>query len=89
MGLVSWIVLGALAGWLASVAVGRNRRMGCMANIIVGVLGALLGGFIANPLGGSGVTGFNLHSLFVAFIGAVILLAVTGWRSPGRRCRGT
>jgi uncharacterized membrane protein YeaQ/YmgE (transglycosylase-associated protein family) len=82
MGIISWILLGALAGWLASIAVGRNRRMGCVANIVVGVLGALLGGLIVSLSGGSGVTGFNLYSLFVAFIGAVILLAITGWRSP-------
>jgi uncharacterized membrane protein YeaQ/YmgE (transglycosylase-associated protein family) len=81
MGIISWIVLGALAGWLASIAVGRNRRMGCVANIVAGVLGALLGGLMVSLLGGSGVTGFNLYSLFVAFIGAVILLAITGWRS--------
>ena len=56
--------------------------MGCVANIVAGVLGALLGGFIISLLGGSGVTGFNLYSLFVAFIGAVLFLAITGWRAP-------
>ena len=84
MGIISWILLGALAGWLASIAVGRNRRMGCAANIVAGVVGALLGGFIMSLLGGSGVTGFNLYSLFVAFVGAVILLAITGWWSRHR-----
>jgi uncharacterized membrane protein YeaQ/YmgE (transglycosylase-associated protein family) len=81
MGIISWILLGALAGWLASIAVGRNRRMGCVANIVAGVVGALLGGFIISLLGGSGVTGFNVYSLVVAFIGAVILLSITGWWS--------
>ena len=81
MGIISWILLGAIAGWLASIAVGRNRRMGCVANIVAGVLGALLGGFIISLLGGTGVTGFNLYSLFVAFIGAVLFLAITGWRT--------
>ncbi len=84
MGPISWILLGAIAGWLASIAVGRNRRMGCVANIVAGVLGALLGGFIISLLGGSGVTGFNVHSLFVAFIGAVLFLAITGWRARRR-----
>ena len=81
MGIISWIVLGALAGWLASVAVGRNRRMGCMANIVVGIFGALLGGLVISFLGGRGVTGFNMRSLLVAFIGAVLFLALTGWRA--------
>jgi len=84
MGIVSWILLGALAGWLASIVVGRNRRMGCVANIVAGVVGALLGGFIISLLGGSGVTGFNLYSLAVAFVGAVILLSITGWWSRRR-----
>jgi len=55
--------------------------MGCVANIVAGVIGALLGGFIISLLGGSGRTGFNLYSLVVAFIGAVILLSITGWGS--------
>jgi len=81
MAIISWILLGALAGWLASLAVGRNRRMGCLANIVAGILGALLGGLIISLLGGPRVTGFNVRSLVVAFVGAVLFLAITGWRS--------
>jgi uncharacterized membrane protein YeaQ/YmgE (transglycosylase-associated protein family) len=76
MGLVGWIILGALAGWIASMFTGNNRRMGLAANIIVGVIGSSVGGFIFNLLGGHGVTGLNLWSLIVAVVGSVILLAV-------------
>ena len=84
MGIIAWIIIGAIAGWLASIAVGRNRKMGFFANLIVGVLGGLLGGFIMNVLTGVGLTGFSLRSLLVAFGGAVVLLLVTNWFS-GRR----
>lgn len=74
MGILSWIVLGALAGWIASMIMGENRQMGAFANIIVGVIGAFIGGFLVNLFGGQGLIGFNLWSLVVAIIGAVILL---------------
>ena len=78
MGIIGWIVLGALAGWLASIVTKRNDQMGCITNIAVGIVGAFIGGFIMSQLGGSGITGFNLYSLLVAFLGAVILLFVLG-----------
>jgi uncharacterized membrane protein YeaQ/YmgE (transglycosylase-associated protein family) len=78
MGIIGWIVLGALAGWLASIVTKRNDQMGCLTNIAVGIVGAFIGGFIMSLLGGSGITGFNLYSLLVAFLGAVILLFVLG-----------
>ena len=74
MGIVGWIILGGLAGWLASILTGRNAKMGLVANIVVGVVGAFIGGTIMNLIGGAGVTGFNLWSLFVALLGAVVLL---------------
>jgi uncharacterized membrane protein YeaQ/YmgE (transglycosylase-associated protein family) len=76
MGIIGWIILGGLAGWIASMITGTNASMGLMANIIVGIVGALIGGFIFSLLGGSDVNGFNLWSLFVAVIGSVILLWV-------------
>jgi len=76
MGWLAWIIIGALAGWLASIAMKTNRQQGLLLDIVVGIIGALVGGFIFNALGIGGVTGFNLWSLFVAFIGAVILLAI-------------
>jgi uncharacterized membrane protein YeaQ/YmgE (transglycosylase-associated protein family) len=78
MSLIGWIILGALAGWIASIIMGRNDRMGCITNIIVGVVGAFLGGWIFSWFGGSGVTGFNLWSILVAVVGAVVLLAIVG-----------
>jgi uncharacterized membrane protein YeaQ/YmgE (transglycosylase-associated protein family) len=76
MGIISWIVLGGIAGWLASIITKRNDQMGCITNIIAGIVGAAVGGWIFSLFGGQGVTGFNLQSLFVAFVGAVIVLAV-------------
>jgi uncharacterized membrane protein YeaQ/YmgE (transglycosylase-associated protein family) len=76
MGIIVWIILGGIAGWIASMITGANAQMGVMANIIVGILGALIGGFIFSALGGGDVNGFNLWSLFVAIVGSVILLWV-------------
>lgn len=78
MGIISWIIFGALAGWLASIITGRNKQMGCLANIIAGIVGAIIGGFVMSFIGGSGVTGFNLYSFFVAVVGAVFLLVILG-----------
>lgn len=77
MGIFGWIVLGGLAGWIASILTGRDASMGLGANIAVGIVGGLLGGFLFSLIGGSDVTGFNLWSLFVAVVGSVILLVVT------------
>jgi uncharacterized membrane protein YeaQ/YmgE (transglycosylase-associated protein family) len=75
MGLLSWIIVGGLAGWIASMIMGTNERQGCLMNIIVGVIGAGIGGFITTRFfGGQGVTGLNIPSILVAIIGAVILL---------------
>ena len=76
MGILSWIVLGGIAGWLASIVTKRNDRMGCITNIIAGIVGAAVGGWVFSLFGGQGVTGFNLPSLLVAFVGAVVVLAV-------------
>ncbi len=76
MGIISWIILGGIAGWLASIVTKRNDQMGCIANIVAGIIGGVVGGWVFGFFGGSGVTGFNLPSLFVAFVGAVIVLAL-------------
>ena len=60
-----WILLGALAGWIASMIMGRNAQMGALANIVVGIVGALIGGFLMNALGGPGVTGFFVFCVLV------------------------
>lgn len=74
MDIILWIVLGALAGWIASLIMGTDESMGALANIIVGILGAVIGGFIFNLFGAQGVTGFNVWSLVVAILGSVLLL---------------
>ena len=76
MSILGWIVLGGLAGWVASMIMGNNKNQGLLGNIIVGVIGGLLGGFLFGMFGGSGVTGFNLWSFVVALIGSVIALGV-------------
>jgi uncharacterized membrane protein YeaQ/YmgE (transglycosylase-associated protein family) len=85
MGIISWIILGALAGWLASIVLKTNDQQGALGNIIAGILGALVGGFVAQALGFSGVTGLNFTSILIAVVGAVIVLmlkgAVTGKRA--------
>lgn len=74
MGIVSWIILGGIAGWLASIIMGNNKQQGIVGNIVVGIIGGLLGGFLMDVLGGVGVTGFNLYSLLVALGGSVLAL---------------
>jgi uncharacterized membrane protein YeaQ/YmgE (transglycosylase-associated protein family) len=78
MDILAWIIMGALAGWIASIIMGKNKRMGAIANIVVGIVGAFLGGAIMNQLGYVGVTGFDLWSLLVAILGAVVLIFVVG-----------
>lgn len=76
MGIIGWIVLGGLAGWVASMIMGVDARMGLVANIVVGVVGALLGGALFNYFGNQGMTGFNLYSFLVALVGSCVLLFV-------------
>lgn len=74
MGILSWIIFGAIAGWLATTLTGKKENKGCMFNIVVGIVGAFIGGAMFEYLGEPGVTGFNFWSIFVATIGAVLLL---------------
>ncbi len=74
MDFLLWIVLGGIAGWLASVVMKTSDRQGIFGDILLGVLGALVGGFVMTMFGAPGVTGFNVYSLVVAFIGAVVLI---------------
>jgi len=74
MSILGWIILGGLAGWIASALMGS--RQGCIMDVIVGIIGAFIGGLVFNLLGGVGVTGFNLWSFVVAVIGAIIFIAI-------------
>jgi uncharacterized membrane protein YeaQ/YmgE (transglycosylase-associated protein family) len=85
MNIIGWVVLGGIAGWLASIVMKRNSQMGLVANVIVGVVGAAIGGWLVTQFGGAGVTGFNLSSLLVAILGAVVLLAVINMFAGRRR----
>jgi uncharacterized membrane protein YeaQ/YmgE (transglycosylase-associated protein family) len=78
MNILLWIIFGALAGWIASMIMGTNASMGALANIIVGIIGAVIGGFIMNAFGAPGVTGFNLPSMLVSIVGAVVLIFLVG-----------
>ena len=79
LGFIGWIILGGLAGWVASMIAGTNARQGLLGNIIAGIIGGLVGGFVFGLFGGAGVTGFNLWSFLVALVGAVIVLFI--WRA--------
>ena len=78
MNFIAWIIFGALAGWIASIIMGKNNKMGAIANIVVGIIGAFLGGWLAGLFGIQGVTGFNFSSFLVAVVGAVVLIFVVG-----------
>jgi uncharacterized membrane protein YeaQ/YmgE (transglycosylase-associated protein family) len=77
VGIISWIVLGLVAGLLARLLAPSRGVQGCLPTLVVGIVGALIGGFIATALGADdGVTGFNLWSILLAVIGAVLFLLV-------------
>ncbi|HLZ22404.1 MAG TPA: GlsB/YeaQ/YmgE family stress response membrane protein [Ktedonobacterales bacterium] len=84
MSILGWIILGGLAGWLASILV-RGTGLGIVADILVGIVGAFIGGIIVGALGGTGVSGFNIWSFVVAVIGAVVLLLIVRLFTGGRR----
>jgi uncharacterized membrane protein YeaQ/YmgE (transglycosylase-associated protein family) len=75
MGILTWIVLGLIAGFIASLLVNKKGD-GFFGDIILGIIGALVGGFLAQALGWNGVTGFNLYSILIAVGGAVVCLVI-------------
>ena len=74
MSFLGWIIIGGLAGWVASKVMGTDKEQGVLMNVIVGVIGAFIGGFVMNLLGGVGLTGFSIWSFVVALVGSVILI---------------
>jgi uncharacterized membrane protein YeaQ/YmgE (transglycosylase-associated protein family) len=74
MGIIIWIIFGAITGWIASAIMGS--RDGLLMDIVIGIVGAIIGGWIMSLLGKSGVSGFNLYSFLVAILGAVVLIWV-------------
>jgi uncharacterized membrane protein YeaQ/YmgE (transglycosylase-associated protein family) len=75
MSIIGWIVLGLIAGFIASKIVNRQGE-GFFLDIILGIVGAIVGGFVFSQFGAAGVTGFNLYSMLVAVIGAIIVLVL-------------
>lgn len=76
MGIITWIVFGALAGWISSMFMNTDSSQGALGNIVMGIIGAIVAGFLMPVLGMSGVTGFNLYSIVVAVIGAVVVISL-------------
>ena len=74
MGIIAWLLLGGIAGWIASKIMKTDESQGIILNVVVGIVGASIGGWLFGFLGGAGVTGFNIYSLFVSVIGAVVLI---------------
>jgi uncharacterized membrane protein YeaQ/YmgE (transglycosylase-associated protein family) len=75
MSILAWIILGLIAGFIASKLVNRHGE-GVMLDIVLGIVGAVVGGWLMAAFGGTGVTGFNLYSILVAIAGAVVVLAI-------------
>ncbi len=79
MGILSWIIVGGIAGWIAGMIMKKKGSL--VKNIITGIVGALIGGFVMNLFGIDGVTGFNLWSFIVATLGSIILIALINFLS--------
>ncbi|MDT7817408.1 MAG: hypothetical protein QOJ42_7324 [Acidobacteriaceae bacterium] len=75
MSIIGWIILGLISGFIASKIVNRTGE-GFFLDIVLGIVGAIVGGFIFTAVGATGVTGFNLYSMFVAVVGAIVVLVL-------------
>jgi uncharacterized membrane protein YeaQ/YmgE (transglycosylase-associated protein family) len=79
MNFIIWLVVGGIIGWLASIVMRTDAQQGMFLNIVVGIIGAMLGGFLLAPMFGTGTINqndFSLSSLFVSFLGAIVLLMI-------------
>lgn len=74
MGIILWIIFGGLVGWIASIIMKTDAEQGVFLNIIIGMVGAFIGGLIMSLIGGTSITGFNVYSFLVALLGAIILI---------------
>ena len=82
MNFILWLVVGGLLGWVASIVMGTNDRQGMVLNIVVGIVGAFLGGLLLAPLFATGTINqgdFSIGSLMVSFVGALLLLAIVNF----------
>ena len=85
MGILTWIIIGLVAGLLGKLIMPGDDPGGIIVTILLGIVGAFVGGFVVNLFGGAGVTGFNIWSVLVATLGAIILLAIYRAVVGGRR----
>ncbi len=85
MGIIIWLIMGGLIGWIASMIMGTNGQQGIILNVVVGIVGALIGGWLIGPLLGAGSIndGLSIMSVIVSLIGAVILLAILSFFQRG------
>jgi uncharacterized membrane protein YeaQ/YmgE (transglycosylase-associated protein family) len=74
MEILLWILFGALAGWLASIVMKTNQSQGVVGDVVLGIVGAIVGGFLMSLFGQTGVTGFNVYSIAVAVLGSVVVI---------------
>jgi uncharacterized membrane protein YeaQ/YmgE (transglycosylase-associated protein family) len=86
MGLIIWLIVGGIIGWLASMIMKTDGQQGIILNVVVGIVGALIGGWLIAPLigGSTGTAGFDVMGFIAALIGAVILLAIVNLFRRGR-----
>lgn len=76
MGFIAWILVGLVAGFLASLVMKTNSEQGMLSDIVIGMVGAVIGGFLMNLFGAVGADGFNIYSIFVATLGSIILIGI-------------
>jgi uncharacterized membrane protein YeaQ/YmgE (transglycosylase-associated protein family) len=87
---IIWLIVGGIIGWIASLIMGTDHRQGALMNIVVGIVGAFLGGLLLSPLLGTGTINqnvFSLGGLLVSLLGAIILLAIVNLFTRGRPVR--
>ncbi|MGJ7456524.1 GlsB/YeaQ/YmgE family stress response membrane protein [Halomonas sp. MA07-2] len=87
MGIIVWLIMGGLVGWIASMIMGTSGQQGIILNVVVGIVGAMIGGFLIGPLLGAGSIndGITIMSFIVSLIGAIILLAILSLFQRGRK----
>ncbi|HXE47872.1 MAG TPA: GlsB/YeaQ/YmgE family stress response membrane protein [Ramlibacter sp.] len=86
MNFILWLIVGGIVGWLASLIMKTDAQQGILLNVIVGIVGAFIGGWLISPLVGAGTIneGFSIASLLVSLVGAIILLAIVNLFRRGR-----
>ncbi|MFO8045769.1 MAG: GlsB/YeaQ/YmgE family stress response membrane protein [Halomonas sp.] len=87
MGIIVWLVMGGLVGWVASMIMGTSGQQGIILNVVVGIVGAMIGGFLIGPILGAGSIndGITIMSFIVSLIGAIILLAILSLFQRGNK----